>query len=211
MKYRLLSSCVAVALGAWALSGCVVRGRGGVGVSSTINVPPPPQVNATATFSANVSVPTGVTVIQQQCVQGSAEQCNGLDDNCNGVIDEGCGYQTGNIQITAAWTSPSDIDLHVLDPMGEEIYYAHRNSQSGGVLDRDANAACSVSPPTVENVYWGGQPPPGSYRIRLVAYDMCRSAATPVTLSIAVGGRIVGAYSFTFTYDRQEFVLPFSI
>ena len=31
MKYRLLSSCVAVALGAWALSGCVVRGRGGVG------------------------------------------------------------------------------------------------------------------------------------------------------------------------------------
>ena len=181
MKYRLLSSCVAVALGAWALSGCVVRGRGGVGVSSTINVPPPPQVNTYATISANVSVPTGVTVIQQQCVQGSAEQCNGLDDNCNGVIDEGCGYQTGNIQITAAWNSPSDIDLHVLDPMGEEI------------------------------VYWGGQPPPGSYRIRLVAYDMCRSAATPVTLSIAVGGRIVGAYSFTFTYDRQEFVLPFSI
>ena len=55
MKYRLLSSCVAVALGAWALSGCVVRGRGGVGVSSTINVPPPPQVNATATLSRAVA------------------------------------------------------------------------------------------------------------------------------------------------------------
>lgn len=210
MKYRVLSSCVAVALGAWVLSGCVVRGQGGLGVTSTINVPAP-TITASTNLTANVVIPSGVTVIQQQCVQGSAEQCNGLDDNCNGVIDEGCGYQTGNIQITAAWNSSSDIDLHVIDPMNEEIYYAHRNSSSGGVLDRDANAACSVAPPTVENVYWGSQPPSGSYRIRLVAYDMCRTAATPVTLSIAVGGHIVGAYSFTFTYDRQEFVLPFSI
>jgi tRNA (guanosine-2'-O-)-methyltransferase len=209
MKYRVLSSCVAVALGAWALSGCVVRGQGGIGVQSNITVPAP--VVTVPTITANVSVPTGVTVIEQQCIQGSAEQCNGLDDNCNGVIDEGCGYQTGNIQVTAAWNSSSDIDLHVIDPMNEEIYYAHRNSSSGGVLDRDANAACSVAPPTVENVYWSAQPPPGTYRIRLVAYDMCRTAATPVTLSIAVGGRIVGAYSFTFTYDRQEFVLPFTI
>ena len=209
MKYRVLSSCVAVALGAWALSGCVVRGQGRIGVQSNISVPTP--VVTAPTITANVSVPTGVTVIQQQCIQGSAEQCNGLDDNCNGVIDEGCGYQTGNIQVTAAWSSSSDIDLHVIDPMNEEIYYAHRNSSSGGVLDRDANAACSVAPPTVENVYWSAQPPSGTYRIRLVAYDMCRTAATPVTLSIAVGGRIVGAYSFTFTYDRQEFVLPFTI
>ena len=209
MKYRVLSSCVAVALGAWALSGCVVRGQGRIGVQSNITVPTP--VVTVPTITANVSVPTGVTVIQQQCIQGSAEQCNGLDDNCNGVIDEGCGYQTGNIQVTAAWSSSSDIDLHVIDPMNEEIYYAHRNSSSGGVLDRDANAACSVAPPTVENVYWSAQPPSGTYRIRLVAYDMCRTAATPVTLSIAVGGRIVGAYSFTFTYDRQEFVLPFTI
>ena len=173
MKYRLLSSCVAVALGAWALSGCVVRGRGGVGVSSTINVSPPPQVNATATFSANVSVPTGVTVIQQQCVQGSAEQCNGLDDNCNGVIDEGCGYQTGNIQITAAWNSPSDIDLHVLDPMGEEIYYAHRNSQSGGVLDRDDTTARGP-----ENIYWNAAYTPGRYYVCPESYTGAVAYAT---------------------------------
>ena len=24
------------------------------------------------------------------CVQGAQETCNGCDDNCNGVIDEGC-------------------------------------------------------------------------------------------------------------------------
>ena len=207
MKYRVLSSLIVAAGAAWVLDGCTVTSAGRVGVA----VATPQIVAPRLSLNANVVVPSGVTVIQSQCTPGAPEQCNGLDDNCNGVIDEGCGYSSGNIQVTAAWNSSSDIDLHVIDPNNEEIYYAHRQSASGGVLDRDANAACSVAPPTVENVYWGTQPPSGAYRVRLVAYDMCRSAATPVTLSIAVGGRIVGAYSFTFTYDRQEFVLPFSI
>ena len=189
------------------LPACVVTGRTAVTTRTTVATP-----NFNPAVTATVAVPTeGVQVLQAQCQQGTEEACNGLDDNCNGVIDEGCGYQTGNIQVTAAWNSSSDIDLHVVDPMGEEIYYGHRNSGSGGVLDRDANAACSVSPPTVENVYWPSAPPSGQYRVRVVAYDMCGSGNTPVTLSIAVGGRVVGAYTLNFTYDRQEFTIPFNL
>jgi len=194
-----------------ALVGCVVTPRGQFQGTVTTVTPQPQPVQQTSTLTATVSVPTGVIAVEQACVPGAPEQCNGLDDNCNGVIDEGCGYQTGNIQVTAAWSSSSDIDLHVIDPNGEEIYYGHRNSASGGILDRDANAACSVSPPTVENVYWPANPPSGQYRVRAVAYDMCGSGNTPVTLSIAVGGRIVGAYTLNFTYDRQEFTIPFNL
>lgn len=194
-----------------ALTGCVVSSQGQLRGQVTTVTPQPQPVQASSTLTATVSVPTGVIAVQQACTPGAPEQCNGLDDNCNGVIDEGCGYQTGNIQVTAAWNSSSDIDLHVVDPMGEEIYYGHRNSGSGGVLDRDANAACSVSPPTVENVYWPSAPPSGQYRVRVVAYDMCGSGNTPVTLSIAVGGRVVGAYTLNFTYDRQEFTIPFNL
>ena len=32
------------------------------------------------------------------CVQGSTELCNGLDDNCNGVVDEGCVMPVGYLQ-----------------------------------------------------------------------------------------------------------------
>ena len=207
---RTMAQGALLAGAAWALTGCVVRGQGGLVTTGTLTVPAPPPP-PTATLTANVTVPTGVTVLQTACQQGAQEQCNGLDDNCNGVIDEGCGYQGGNVQITVAWQSSSDIDLHVTDPNNEEVFYGHRNSASGAVLDRDANAACNQSPPTVENVYWGTQPMPGQYRIRVVAYDMCGSPSTPATVSISVGGRILGTYSMNFSQRGQQFDIPFNV
>ena len=190
------------------LPACVVTGRTAVTTRTTVATP-----NFNPAVTATVAVPTeGVQVLQAQCQQGTEEACNGLDDNCNGVIDEGCGYQGGNIQVTAAWQTSSDVDLHVLDPSGAEIYYAQRSSASGGRLDHDANAACRPEPPTVENVYWDNpSPPSGTYRVRVVAYDMCGVPATPTTLSISVGGRVVGSYRVDLTQRGQQFEIPFTI
>ncbi len=216
MKLRLLAATALSIASAAALGACTLTGTTGVvttgtvGVNTSINVPPPPTFNTSVT--ASVAVPANVQVLQAQCQEGTQEACNGLDDNCNGVIDEGCGYQGGNIQITAAWQTASDIDLHVTDPTGAEVYYAARSSASGAVLDHDANAACRIAPPTVENVYWNRQTPPsGTYQIRLVAYDMCGVPNTPTTLSISVGGRVIGAYSVAFTRQNESYTIPFTI
>ncbi len=212
-----LSSLSAFAIvGATLLGGCTFTTQTGLvtttnlGVNASLNVPPPPTFNTSVT--ASVAVPAGVQVLQAACQEGTQEACNGLDDNCNGVIDEGCGYQGGNIQITAAWQTASDIDLHVTDPSGAEIYYAARSSATGGVLDHDANAACRIAPPTVENVYWNSQNPPrGTYQVRLVAYDMCGVPNTPTTLSISVGGHVVGTYSVSFTQRNESYTIPFTV
>lgn len=102
-------------------SGCELRARGFLTTppppraSITVNAPPPPM--ATVTVNAP-QMGAGVQVVEASCTQGAAEQCNGLDDNCNGQIDEGCGYQSGAIQITLAWNTGADIDLYVTDPQG---------------------------------------------------------------------------------------------
>jgi hypothetical protein len=45
----------------------------------------------------------------------------------------------GEVEVSLAWNSASDLDIRVADPSGELITAAHRHSASGGVQDVDAN------------------------------------------------------------------------
>ena len=207
----------AIAMCACALSlgGCERRARVeyvdvSVPVSSggQTEVTPPPPVQPTpppaqATFQ--IELQAGVTSLGIQCTPGARETCNGLDDNCDGRIDEGCGWQTGAVQITAAWQTGADIDLYVTDPSGFEISYQNRQSPTGGILDHDARGACVPGSDTIENVYWSTpQPPRGRYFIELHYWGDCGVAGpTPVQVSIAVGGQIVGVYNVLLTRGER--------
>lgn len=82
---------------------------------------------------------------------------------------------TGDVQVTLRWNSNADIDLHVYDPFGEEIWYSNRLAQSGGQLDVDANSTCSdpMAEP-VENIFWPvGSAPAGEYAVDAVYYSDC--------------------------------------
>lgn len=46
--------------------------------------------------------------------------------------------RTDALRLTLAWeTDANDVDLHVVDPAGEEVYYSHRESRSGLQLYED--------------------------------------------------------------------------
>ncbi|MFK7990771.1 MAG: MopE-related protein [Sandaracinaceae bacterium] len=208
MNRYVLSALIGVVALATA-SGCRVRVRGRVPTAQvTVRTPaPPPPPSGNGTVS--VSVGGGITTVDNYCQQGAPEVCNGLDDNCNGVIDEGCGYNTGNIQITLAWATGADLDMYVTDPSGFTISYQNTQSPTGGVLDHDARGACvrQQSDATVENVYWdSAQPPSGRYLVEVHYWGDCNVAGTtPATLSIAVGGQIIGAYQVQLNpRDRQQ-------
>jgi len=162
--------------------------------------------------SGTVAPPEGVGLVTAQCAADRAETCNGLDDNCDGVIDNNCGYVGGGIQVTASWRGAPDIDLRITDPSGEEVYFGHRQSASGAQMDMDANGECTPTRPTAENVRWATQTPPtGRYEIKLTAFDLCGAADASATLSVSVGGRVVGAWTANFTYPRQEYVFPLTV
>jgi hypothetical protein len=106
---------------------------------------------------------------------------------------------TGDVQVTVAWDTDADVDLHVVDPAGNEIYWADRMSPSGGQLDLDSNAACSTDGISNENITWGvGLAPQGDYTVRLDYWSSCNAAQTKYTVLINNGGE-VAIYHGTFT------------
>ncbi|MFO0683822.1 MAG: MopE-related protein [Sandaracinus sp.] len=179
-----------------------------VGAESPPPQPPPTPPPQEATIQ--IQLQAGVTTSSIQCIPGAAEACNGLDDNCDGRIDEGCGWQSGAVQITLSWDTGADIDLYVTDPSGFEINYAARESPTGGILDHDARGACVPGTGTIENVYWSTPTPPrGEYYVALHYWGDCGVAGmTPAHVSISVGGRIVGVYDVVLAPGQR---LPIAV
>jgi hypothetical protein len=89
----------------------------------------------------------------------------------------GVEVKVGDPQFTLIWDSPTDIDLHVIEPGGKEIYWEDPTGFHGGELDVDDRDGFGP-----ENIYWlqdadgtgrkkvKGPGPPGKYRWFVVYY-----------------------------------------
>ena len=149
------------------------------------------------------------------CQRGASESCNALDDDCNGVIDDNCGYKSGAVQVTVAWDSGADIDLYVTDPSGETLYYNEKNDHTsiGGHLDQNARGDCrrEQKHSRVENAYWSDLTS-GLYKVELHYFGPCeKSAQTEAKLSVSVKGKLVGSYSFQLKPEQRLQALSFEI
>jgi hypothetical protein len=94
---------------------------------------------------------------------------------------------TGDVQVTLRWASSADIDLHVTEPDGTEIWYGDKGPTStGGQLDVDSNVGCDQEA-SVENIFWPtGQAPSGQYTVEVNGYqvDGCGSGDYTVTAKV---------------------------
>lgn len=95
------------------------------------------------------------------------------------------GVGTGDVQVSISWTGASDVDLHVVDPSGEEVYFGNRTAASGGTLDLDSNPACSLDNVNNENITWPlGQGMPGTYTVRVDYWDACGVAQSDYVVTV---------------------------
>ena len=99
---------------------------------------------------------------------------------------------TGDIQITLRWQSSADLDLHVTEPNGTEIWYSDKGPTStGGRLDVDSNVNCEENG-SVENVYWPvGQAPEGQFHVEVDGYTVDGCGGGQYTVVANVRGREV--------------------
>ncbi|MDR3334181.1 MAG: VWA domain-containing protein [Treponema sp.] len=91
---------------------------------------------------------------------------------------------SGDIGISLIWYNRNDLDLHVVNPLGEELYYDKKKDSTGGILDVDRNVTGETTKP-VENVFWY-RGTPGQYRVYVQNYDYHESARTPIPFEVRI-------------------------
>ena len=115
----------------------------------------------------------------------------------------------GDVQVSVAWDAPTDVDLHVTDPDAEEIYFANTTSASGGTLDLDSNAACTIDGINNENITWPiGGAPSGTYSVDLVYYSACSQPQSNYTVTIFVRGQAAQTFSGTLVTGHFSTKIP---
>lgn len=108
---------------------------------------------------------------------------------------------------TVTWTGASDVDIHVLDPNGFEVYYGATESPEGGLLDLDSNADCAIDNINTETISWpGGSAPAGDYTVIIEYYEDCGVESSEYNVVVRRNGRdqvSVGPRTFVGDYTAN--------
>jgi hypothetical protein len=105
---------------------------------------------------------------------------------------------TGQLQVSLSWDQANDVDLHLIEPDEEEIYYGADYSSNGGVLDLDSNPGCYIDGVQNENITYSEENTleAGTYIVRVDLYDGCDvTAQTNYIVTARLNGQLIAQQS----------------
>ncbi len=125
----------------------------------------------------------------------------------------------GKLVVSLFWDTEADLDLHVVDPNGVEVFNRNINSwqppppgtapdptawKTGGILDFDSNAACVIDGRRLEDVAWQMAPPSGHYVVRVDTASLCEEIEARFTVEVRLDGNVIArAHGTSFDSDTQ--------
>jgi hypothetical protein len=165
----------------------------------SVATPDDPSFSASATFASGLVAGQYALVVEAVDAQGRF----GAPATQTLTAQAAPGEPQGALVVTLTWDTEADLDLHVVDPSGQEIFHGAMSDQpppfaapldggSYGFLDWDSNANCVIDGKRQESVVWPDAPPPGSYVIRVDAASMCGQAVARWTVEATLDGTSIG-------------------
>ncbi|MBE2247486.1 MAG: hypothetical protein IAE67_09530 [Candidatus Competibacteraceae bacterium] len=110
---------------------------------------------------------------------------------------------TGKLQVSLTFDQNTDLDLYLVEPDGETIYYGNSSSSSGGMLDLDSNPACWIDGVNNENITYDDQAEieAGTYTVRVNNYADCVGTTVNYSVVVRYNGQIVPTSGNTNPYN----------
>ena len=153
----------------------------------------------------------------EEAASALKECCNGAQEVAidNNQIDElrrSYGGSTGEVTVTLAWQTIDDLDLQLIEPNGDRIYFGNKISNLGGRLDVDTNVREKTTQP-LENIFYAVKPQAGKYTV-IVSYFKSNSGNSniPYVVYIKIDGQLktlTGVhYNEKENHSIYEFIIP---
>jgi hypothetical protein len=136
----------------------------------------------------------------------------------------------GELVVALSWDGAADLDLHVIDPTGSEVWSGSPNTWkppppgepidpdaflTGGILDHDGNADCHRDGAPSEHVIWKQRMdsmqkvidpiiPGGDYIVRVDTRSLCGDAGADWYVAAYRSGELLGAARGISTLDDVQ-------
>lgn len=105
-----------------------------------------------------------------------------------------------DIAVTLKWTGASDVDLHVLDPKQQEVFWQNRSTPEGGALNLDSNPGCQIDNVNQETISWPKDMAlTGTYAVSVDYFSDCDQPSAPFTVTVNVKGKASQTFTGSFT------------
>lgn len=109
---------------------------------------------------------------------------------------------TGDVQVSLTWDTETDVDLWLTEPNSNKIWYANKQSSTGGELDFDNTSGYGP-----ENIFYQNTAPSGTYKVE-VNYFSRRNVTTGTNYNVVVkNGSQITSYDGTLTVSSQTDVV----
>lgn len=152
-----------------------------------------------ATFGLSDAMPVGpfTILVASADATGAIGEPARVDGNAFAV-----GWPAGKLVIGLEWNGRADLDLHVVDALGNEAWSDDPNTWvppppgvpvdpnaylTGGILDHDGNARCARDGKASEHFAWSMDPPPGEYVVRVETRSMCGDPVADWSVAVYTG------------------------